>query len=197
MKACGRAAEAGDETLKKELGARLEELQAQYDVTWDYCRGRMTELEARYGIDSAFALAKAEEIWSGVRRLLYGGEELRLREKGDLPFIRAKIAEGGITVSLGDNGRLQFGLGGLTLTYMDKPDDKFIGDGLAIVLAYLGDPGAMDRQAAEGFLEGRHPHRHFPPSWCGIGVHHNQGEAQSLCPSCTGGQAQGEVAQGP
>lgn len=154
MKAYGKAVEAGDDSLKMELSGKLSAMQVQYNVTWDFCHKKMINLAHKYKIGGVFALTRAEEIWSGVEKLLYSkGEKLHFRECGDLPGIRAKQITGGIAVHAGENGRLRFKFGKLRFVNIDKSKDKFVNDELAAIFKYLHNPDENDRQAVEVYLK--------------------------------------------
>lgn len=98
---------------RKDLDAsasRLADMQKDKNVTWDHARKFMEVLAARYNIPAVFALARAEDVWQGVEKVLYGnGERLHFRKKGDLPIIRAK-QEGRGVVACMKNGELSFSI---------------------------------------------------------------------------------------
>ena len=88
-------------------------MQKQYDVTWDFCRESMIYIGKKYNVDAVFALTKAEDIWHGMEKCLYGnGNILHFSKYGDLPCIRAKQMNRGIPVFVKDN-KLQFNWRGL------------------------------------------------------------------------------------
>ena len=60
-----------DKKKRKTLAEQLNEMQKQYNVTWDYCRTAMIPIGKKYGIDAVFALTKAEDIWRGMEKCLY------------------------------------------------------------------------------------------------------------------------------
>ncbi|SEA89241.1 hypothetical protein SAMN05216349_1461, partial [Oribacterium sp. KHPX15] len=102
---------------RKSLAKQLNDMQKAYNVTWDFCRTSMIPIGKKYGIDAVFALTKAEDIWHGMEKCLYGnGEILHFSKFGELPCIRAKQINRGIPVSIKDNkvrfklGRIMFGL---------------------------------------------------------------------------------------
>ena len=61
-----------DKAKRKCLANQLNEMQKDYHVTWDFCRTSMIPIDKKYGIDSVFALTKAEDVWRGVEKCLYG-----------------------------------------------------------------------------------------------------------------------------
>ena len=61
-----------DKKKHKHLANQLNEMQKQYNVTWDYCRTSMIPIGKKYSVDAVFALAKAEDIWRGIEKCLYG-----------------------------------------------------------------------------------------------------------------------------
>ena len=42
------------------------------NFTWEYCRTSMIPIGKKYGVDAVFALTKAEDIWRGIEKCLYG-----------------------------------------------------------------------------------------------------------------------------
>ncbi|MCD8307446.1 MAG: hypothetical protein LUD51_04370 [Clostridia bacterium] len=154
MKTYGKAGESGDAVLKKELIAKLKAMQEQYNVTWCFCCHKAEKLERIYGIGSSFAITRAKEIWSAVEKLLYcGGEHLHLKERGDLPALKAQNIRGGIAIHAGEEGKLRFKFGKLYFNNIYKPKDKFINDELAAIRNYFQNPEGNDRQAVEDYLK--------------------------------------------
>ena len=47
---------------------KLNEMQKQYDVTWDFYRKSMIFIGKKYNVDAVFALTKAEDIWRGMEK---------------------------------------------------------------------------------------------------------------------------------
>ncbi|WP_288706480.1 hypothetical protein, partial [uncultured Catenibacterium sp.] len=80
-----------DKKKRKYFAVQLNEMAKQYDVTWDFCRKSMIFIGKKYNVDAVFALTKAEDIWRGIEKCLYGnGNILHFSKYGDLPCIRAK-----------------------------------------------------------------------------------------------------------
>ena len=61
-----------NKTKRKFLANQLNEMQKQYNITWDFCRTAMIPIGKKYGIDAVFALTKAEDVWRGMEKCLYG-----------------------------------------------------------------------------------------------------------------------------
>ena len=92
---------AENKIRRKELAKQLNDMQKQYNVTWDCCRTAMIPIGKKYGIDAAFALTKAEDIWRGMEKCLYGnGRIIHFSKYGELPCIRAKQINRGIPMSV-------------------------------------------------------------------------------------------------
>lgn len=86
-----------DKKKRKSLAGQLKEMQKEYHVTWDFCRISMIPIGKQYGIDAVFALTKAEDVWRGMEKCLYGnGNMLRFSKFGELPCMRAKQINRGI-----------------------------------------------------------------------------------------------------
>ena len=102
---------ARDKDKHRVLAKQLNEMQSEYNVTWDFCRKSMIPIGKKYGIDAVFALTKAEDVWRGIEKCLYGnGKTIHFSKYGELPCIRAKQINRGIPISVKDD-KLQFKLG--------------------------------------------------------------------------------------
>lgn len=140
-----------DKEKRKHLAGQLNEMQGAYHVTWDDCRKAMIPIGKKYGIDAVFALTKAEDVWRGLEKCLYGnGGTIHFAKYGELPCIRAKQANRGIIVSAAD-GRLQFKLGGKVFGI--RVEDRFQQDEVNAVLSYLSGPEITDDKAATTLME--------------------------------------------
>ena len=136
-----------DKNKRKTYAGQLNEMQEQYNVTWDFCRVSMIPIGKKYGIDAIFALAKAEDVWRGVEKCLYGnGKTLHFSRYGDLPCIRAKQINRGIPMSV-KNNELQFKLGKTVFGIQVK--DRFQTDEVNAVLDYLAQPEVIDDKAVK------------------------------------------------
>ena len=140
-----------DKQKRKIFANQLNEMQKQYNVTWDYCRRSMIHIGKKYSIDAVFALTKAEDVWHGVEKCLYGnGKTLHFSKYGDLPCIRAKQINRGIPIFV-KNNQLQFKLG--KSVFGIKIKDRFQTDEINAVLDYLAAPETRDRKAVQTLLE--------------------------------------------
>ena len=134
-----------DKQKCKMFADQLNEMQKQYNVTWDYCRKSMIPIGKKYGVDAIFALTKAEDVWRGVEKCLYGnGKMLHFSKYGELPCIRAKQINRGIPMSV-KNNELQFKLGKTVFGIQVK--DRFQTDEVNAVLDYLTQPEVIDNKA--------------------------------------------------
>lgn len=134
-----------DRRKKEPFAGQLNEMQRQYNVTWDFCRKAMIPIGRKYGIDAVFALTKAEDVWRGMEKCLYGdGRMIHFSKFGDYPCIRAKQISRGIPMSIKD-GCLRFKIGGIPFGIIIK--DRFQRDEVAAVLKYLEQPEVTDREA--------------------------------------------------
>lgn len=136
---------------RKDLANQLNEMQKQYNVTWDYCRIAMIPIGKKFGIDAIFALTKAEDIWRGMEKCLYdNGNTIHFSKYGDLPCIRAKQINRGIPMSVKDN-QLQFKVG--RTTFGIKVVDRFQTDEVNAILDYLAEPEIIDNKAIQALLD--------------------------------------------
>ena len=140
-----------DKDKRKIYANQLNEMQKQFNVTWEYCRTSMIPIGKKYGIDAVFALTKAEDIWRGIEKCLYGkGNAIHFSKYGELPCIRAKQINRGIPVSVKDD-RLQFNLG--KTTFGIHVNDRFQHDEVNAVLTYLAEPEIVDNKAVNTFIK--------------------------------------------
>ena len=140
-----------DKSKRKALAKQLNEMQISYNITWDYCRRSMIPIGKKYGIDAVFALTKAEDIWHGMEKCLYGdGGIIHFSKYGDLPCIRAKQINRGISMSVKGN-KLQFRLG--KTMFGIQADDRFQQDEVDAVLSYLAEPENIDNKAINTLIE--------------------------------------------
>lgn len=141
---------AEDKKERKVLANQLNELQKQYNITWDFCRTSMMPIGKKYGIDAVFALTKAEDIWKGTEKCLYdNGKILHFSKYGELPCIRAKQINRGIPMSVKYN-KLQFKLGKSTFGIQIK--DRFQTDEINAILSYLAEPEITNNKAIQVLL---------------------------------------------
>lgn len=140
-----------DKKKRKDLTIQFNEMQKQYNVTWDYCRTAMIPIGKKYSVNAVFALTKAEDIWRGIEKCLYdNGNTIHFSKYGDLPCIRAKQINRGIPM-LVKNNKLQFKLG--KSTFGIKVNDRFQTDEVNAVINYLGKSEIIDNKAIQTLLE--------------------------------------------
>lgn len=146
--------ETKDKEKRKSYADQLQKMQAQYNVTWDFCRESMMQIRVKYGLDAIFALTKAESIWHAVESCLYReGKELHFSKYGEFPCIRAKQINRGIPMHVKD-GKLLFNLGSISFGIQVK--DRFQTDEVNAVLSYLTESDRIDREAVNAFETDRH-----------------------------------------
>ena len=140
-----------DKDKRRVLAKQLNEMQSEYNVTWDFCRKSMIPIGKKYGIDAVFALTKAEDVWRGIEKCLYdNGNTIHFSKYGELPCIRAKQINRGIPISVKDN-QLQFKLGKYSFGIQTK--DRFQTDEVNAVLDYLSEPEVRDSIAIQTLLD--------------------------------------------
>lgn len=87
----------------KDAADVLERLQAQYKLTMEDLRHDMAEISKGGKIKAVFLLSETENVWAAVQSVLYkSGKHLNYAKRGELPLIRAKQIERGITLSFVD-----------------------------------------------------------------------------------------------
>ena len=140
-----------DKDKRRVLAKQLNEIQSEYNITWDFCRKSMIPIGKKYGIDAIFALTKAEDVWRGIEKCLYDhGKTIHFSKYGDLPCIRAKQINRGISMSVKDN-KLQFRLG--KTMFGIQVNDRFQQDEVDAVLSYLAEPENIDNKAVNILIE--------------------------------------------
>ena len=136
---------------RKLIADQLNEMQKSYNITWNYCRKSMIPIGKKYGIAAVFALTKAEDIWRGIEKCLYGnGNTIHFSKYRELPCIRAKQINRGIPISVTDD-KLQFKLG--KTVFGIQINDRFQQDEVDAVLSYLAEPEIVDNKAVNTLIE--------------------------------------------
>ena len=153
-----------DKDKRKALAKQLDDMQSEYNVTWDYCRASMIPIGKKYGVDAVFALTKAEDVWHGIEKCLFGsGKTIHFSKYGELPCIRAKQINRGIPMSV-KNNKVQFKLD--KTTFGLQINDRFQTDEINAVLSYLAEPEIMDAKAVDtGVLINL---GYLPYDFCGV-----------------------------
>ena len=140
-----------DKDIRKILAKQLNEMQSEYNVTWNFCRIAMISIGKKYSIDAVFALTKAEDVWRGVEKCLYNnGKTIHFSKYGELPCIRAKQINRGIPISVKDD-KLQFKLG--KVVFGIQINDRFQTDEVNAITDYLVNPEIIDAKAINTFME--------------------------------------------
>ena len=140
-----------DRDKRKTYAKQLNEMQKAYNITWEYCRTSMIPIGKKYGVDAVFALTKAEDIWRGMEKCLYGnGNILHFSKYGELPCIRAKQINRGIPISVTDN-KLHFKLG--RMVFGIKVNDRFQQDEVDAILSYLAESEILDDRAVNTLIK--------------------------------------------
>lgn len=140
-----------DKVKRKTYAEQLNEMQKAYNITWEYCRTSMIPIGKKYGVDAVFALTKAEDIWRGMEKCLYGnGNVLHFSKYGELPCIRAKQINRGIPISVTDN-KLHFKLG--RMVFGIQINDRFQQDEVDAVLSYLAESEILDDRAVNTLIK--------------------------------------------
>lgn len=140
-----------DKDKRKAVAKQLNEMQSEYNVTWDFCRTSMIPIGKKYGIGAVFALTKAEDVWRGIEKCLYGnGKTIHCSKYGELPCIRAKQINRGIPISIKDN-KVQFKLG--KIVFGLQINDRFQTDEINAILSYLAEPEIVDSKAVNILLD--------------------------------------------
>lgn len=147
----GKYSKADDKNNCKIIANQLNEMQKQYNVTWDYCRTVMIPIGKKYGLNAIFALTKAEDIWRAIEKCLYSeGESIHFSKRDDLPNIRAKQPNRGIVIRVSNN-KLTFKFDDIKFGVLVK--DRFETEEVKAILDYLSKPEAKDLEAVTTLQE--------------------------------------------
>ena len=140
-----------DKDKRKDFAKQLNEMQSEYNVTWDFCRKAMIPIYKKYGMRSDFARTKAKDIWHGIEKCLYGdGKIIHFSKYGDLPCIKSTQINSGIRMSV-KNNKLQFKIG--KIIFGIKIKDRFQQDEVNAILSYLSEPEIIDNKAVNTLIE--------------------------------------------
>ena len=140
-----------DRDKRKAYANQLNEMQKAYNITCECCRTSMIPIGKKYGVDAVFALTKAEDIWRGIEKCLYGnGNTIHFSRYGELPCIRAKQMNRGIPISVTDN-KLHFKLG--RMVFGTQINDRFQQDEVDAVLSYLAKSDILDDRAVNTLIK--------------------------------------------
>lgn len=133
----------------KDAADVLEKLQAKYKLTMEDLRHDMTEISKGSKIKAVFLLSETENIWAAVQSVLYrSGKHLNYAKCGELPLIRAKQIERGITLSFVD-GAPQCKMRGIdAFGLIVKKNDSFAKNELACIEAFASDPETEKKAVA-------------------------------------------------
>lgn len=146
----------------------LEKCQAEYKLTFEDLRHDMAEISKGSKIKAVFLLSEAENVWAAVQSVLYrDGKHLNYAKRGELPLIRAKQIERGITLSF-DNGSAQCKMGVIdTFTLIVKKNDSFAKNELACIEAFVSDP-SIEEKAVAIFSETGIPQNTYRPCFVAL-----------------------------
>ena len=140
-----------DENKKKSLAKQLNEMQSDYNITWEFCRISMISIGKKYSCASVFALTKAEDVWHGLERCLYAnGKDIHFSKYTDLPCLRAKQYNKDNILKV-ENKQLVVYYKGQKLGL--KIEDQFQQDEINAILNYLSNAESIDKKATETLKE--------------------------------------------
>ena len=133
----------------------------------------------KYGVDAVFALTKAEDIWRGIEKCLYGnGNVLHFSKYGDLPCIRAKQMNRGIPISVTDN-KLHFKLG--RMVFGIQTNDRFQQDEVDAVLSYLAESEILDDRAVNTLIKEGYCIDTYRPCYATLVPRMIRGKSEYIC----------------
>ena len=148
-----KALKDDNESAREAVAEELDALREKYNVTWDYCRKSMELIRVQFGINSIFTLTRAEDIWHGVEKCLFGGgETIHFRKRGDLPSIRAKQNNRGIPISV-KNGEIEIRYDRIPFHLTYDPKDRFLSTEIDKMRTYLSNAKDWDTKASNAWVK--------------------------------------------
>lgn len=132
-------ASTSDKKRKKELGKQFDEMHEKYCLTKGRCIKEMQEYAKEFNIPSVMALVKAEDIWTGLDKVIHSnGKTLHFKDFTELPALSAKEITRCIVLHYDEEGIwFSFVSRGKTFRFRALPGDRFIQDELARLEEYL------------------------------------------------------------
>ena len=161
------AIKAESEIAREVIANKMQELQKEYNVTQDYCTEAMITIRKRYKLPSTFASTRADDIWHGVERCLYGnGETIHFKKHGDYPSIRAEQINRGLPLHRLKDGKMIIKYDGNTLFVKEpKKNDYFLKEELEEISGYLDWSEIIDWIAAENHANDKSKYDTFRPCY--------------------------------
>ena len=132
----GKAKDRADGTAMEEYGNLLNDMIDKAGLSKTECIKEMRQIASSFRIPGIFGVTKAEDIWSGIEKVLYSnGDDIHFTPYAELPTLRAKEASRGIVVSLSDDGHLRCSLKsrGRKIVFGMLPGDRFMEEELALI----------------------------------------------------------------
>lgn len=147
----GKAKKAKDKEACASYASQMNEMQKQYNVTWDFCRTTMISIYKEYDLIAIFGTTQAEDVWTGVEDVLYGdGQTLHFHKRGNLPTLRAKEICRGIILSV-RNDALWFKYKGIEAEI--KPQDNWERNEVDAIIHYMKHSDEIDHQAVKLYTD--------------------------------------------
>ena len=140
-----------DKKKHKELAKELNQMQGNYNVTWEHCRKSMLRIADKYNIHAVFKTTKAEDVWRAVEKCLYSdGKDIHFSKYEDIPCLRAKEIGRCIPIHLKD-WELYFEFRKQKIGLKIK--DRFQQDEIEAILNYISQPEVIDKKAVKTLKE--------------------------------------------
>lgn len=173
------------EEYKKEkevLFAELKVLRGKCNVTKEYCYEKMKTIKSKYNITAVFAQIKAEDIWHGVERCLYGnGQNLHFKKRAEWASIRAKQFDRGIVAKLkevNERPALVFKVGKMEFGLKIKKNDLFARTELEAIHNYFLHAEEIDKQAFELYKKEEKTSDTFRPCFASLSFKEIRGKVR-------------------
>lgn len=167
---------ATSETKKKQLGKQLAILQEKHGITEEQVKKISAYWANRTNIQSVFGLTIAEDVWSGVEKILYkGARKLGTKQSDDTLSLRAKQVNRGIRIGLSRRGKLAFKYENMTLYPKIGKDDLFLREEQEAITAFLCDEN-IERKAIQHFLKTGEITSTYRPKYVTLVFEHYRGE---------------------
>ena len=152
----------------EEVKNELTEIRKRFSLTWEALRVKQKELgkTTHYAyINSIFKLTKAEDVWNGAQKVLFGkGKRLHYRQSNELPIIQSKQLGHSITHKFDKNDNLIITIGCSKTCNMKpinlelkpiKKDDLFLQDEYAQLYYYLRNVKELEYIAITEYIKNK------------------------------------------
>lgn len=134
------------------IAKEMLEMQSKHHLTMTDVVEEEQKLYKRYEIPAVFALTLAEDVWSGIKKVLYSdGKSLRYHAKDRLISLRSKQYNNAILFKVKE-GDLFFTFNRKTFGYLHRKEDTFQQEEVAAIVNWLENKETIERNAGLDYV---------------------------------------------